>query len=627
MNLEKIRNFCIIAHIDHWKSTLADRLLEITWTIDKRDMKHGQMLDTMELEQERWITIKLQPVRMNWKWYEMNIIDTPWHVDFQYEVSRSLASVEWALLIVDAAQGIEAQTLSNVYMAIENDLDIIPVINKIDLPAADVEKVTEEIVNLIWCDTSEIIPISAKTGQNVEAVLEAVIERIDSPRIYSDKNPDNDELKALVFDSQYDPYRWVVSYVKVFQGEIKKWDNCHFLNTDKKIEALDVGHFAPSYTSDNKIWLGSVWYVVTGLKTIQDAKVWDTLWKPENVNWPKAKPEDAKAIEGFGEVTPFIYAGIFAMDSSEYPILKDAIEKLVLNDSALAVESSVSPALGHWYRCGFLWLLHLDIVKERLLREFNMDVIMTAPQVTYRVLILWDKLSEYSRYSAELLKDVKWQKCTRILVSNPEDLPEQWRYLHIEEPIAKVEIITPQAYIWNLMQLAQERRWIFKNQQFIDSDRVMLTYELPMNELIWDFYDEIKSLSSWYASLNYEFLKWSVDDLVKLEVLIAEEKVDALAFICHRSQSRILWSKICVNLKESIPKALFIIKIQAVVWGDVVWRENISAMRKDVTAKLYGWDISRKKKLLEKQKKWKKKMKQFGKVSLPSEAFVNLLKK
>ena len=627
MNLEKIRNFCIIAHIDHWKSTLADRLLEITWTIEKRDMKHGQMLDTMELEQERWITIKLQPVRMNWKGYELNIIDTPWHVDFQYEVSRSLASVEWALLIVDAAQGIEAQTLSNVYMAIENDLDIIPIINKIDLPAADVEKVSEEIINLIWCSKEEIIPISAKTGQNVEAVLEAVIERIDSPRVYSDKNPENDELKALVFDSQYDSYRWVVSYVKVFQWEIKKGDTCYFLNTDKKIEALDVGHFSPSYISDEKIWLGSVGYVVTGLKTIQDAKVWDTLWKPENVSWPKAKAEEAKAIEGFWEAKPFIYAGIFAMDSSEYPLLKDAIEKLVLNDSALTVESSVSPALWHWYRCGFLWLLHLDIVKERLLREFWMDVIMTAPQVTYRVNVLWDKLSEYSRLEAKLIENQKGQKVTQIMISNPEDLPPQWRYLSIEEPIAKVEIITPQAYVWNLMQLSQERRWIFKNQQFIDSDRVMLTYELPMNELIWDFYDEIKSLSSWYASLNYEFLKYREDDLVKLEVLIADEKVDALAFICHRDQARILWWKICKNLKESIPKALFTIKIQAVVWADVVWRENISALRKDVTAKLYWWDISRKKKLLQKQAKGKKKMKQFWKVSLPSEAFVNLLKK
>ncbi len=627
MNLEKIRNFCIIAHIDHGKSTLADRLLEITWTIDKRDMKHGQMLDTMELEQERGITIKLQPVRMNWKGYELNIIDTPGHVDFQYEVSRSLASVEWALLIVDATQWIEAQTLSNVYMAIENDLDIIPVINKIDLPAADVEKVSEEIVNLLGCETDEIIWVSAKTWENVEAVLEAVIDRISSPKIYSNKNPENDELKALVFDSQYDPYRWVVSYVKVFQGEIKKWDTCHFLNTGKKIIALDVWYFSPTYISDDKISLGSVWYVVTGLKTIRDAKVGDTMWKPEKIEWPKTKPEDAKAIEWFWEVTPFIYAGIFAMDSSEYPLLKDAMEKLVLNDSALYVEQEVSPALWHGYRCGFLWLLHLDIVKERLMREFGMDVIMTAPQVTYRVVLLWDKRSEYSRYSAELIDNEKWQKCTRILVSNPEDLPKREKYLYIEEPIAKVEIITPQEYVWNLMQLSQDRRWIFKNQAYIDSDRVMLTYELPMNELIWDFYDEIKSLSSGYASLNYELIRYSEDDLVKLEVLIADEKVDALAFICHRSQARTLWWKICKNLKETIPKALFTIKIQAVVGWDVVWRENISALRKDVTAKLYGWDISRKKKLLQKQAKWKKKMKQFGKVALPSEAFVNLLKK
>lgn len=627
MNIENIRNFCIIAHIDHGKSTLADRLLEITGTIEKRDMKNSQMLDTMELEQERGITIKLQPVRMHWKGYEMNIIDTPGHVDFQYEVSRSLASVEWALLIVDASQWIEAQTLSNVYMAIENDLDIIPVINKIDLPAADFDKVSEEIVNLLGCDPSEIIGVSAKTGENVEAILDAVLERVSSPVIYSQKAPEKDELKALVFDSQYDAYRGVVSYVKVFGWEIKKGDTCHFLNTDKKIIALDVGHFSPSYKSDDKIGLGSIGYVVTGLKTIRDAKVGDTMWKAEIVDGPKAKPEDATPIEGFGEVTPFIYAGIFAMDSSEYPLLKDAMEKLVLNDSALFVEQEVSPALGHGYRCGFLGLLHLDIVKERLMREFGMDVILTAPQVTYRVVMLWNKLSVYSRYSAELLENQRGQKCTRILISNPEDLPAREKYLYIEEPIAKVEILTPNEFVGNLMTLSQERRGIFKNQQYIDSGRVMLTYELPMNELIWDFYDEIKSLSSGYASLNYEFIRYSEDDLVKLEILIADEKVDALAFICHREQSRYLWGKICANLKNSIPKALFTIKIQAVVWGDVVWRENISAMRKDVTAKLYGWDISRKKKLLEKQKKGKKKMKQFWKVSLPSEAFVNLLKK
>ncbi|PID87591.1 elongation factor 4 [Candidatus Gracilibacteria bacterium] len=627
MNLENIRNFCIIAHIDHGKSTLADRLLEITGTIDKREMKHGQMLDTMELEQERGITIKLQPVKMNWKGYELNIIDTPGHVDFQYEVSRSLASVEGALLIVDATQGIEAQTLSNVYMAIENDLDIIPIINKIDLPAADFDKVAEEIISLLGCDISEIIGVSAKTGENVETVLEEVIKKISPPKVFSEKNPENDELKALVFDSQYDSYRGVVSYVKVFQGEIKKGDTLHFLNTDKKIEALDVGYFSPSYISSDKIGLGSVGYVVTGLKTIRDAKVGDTVWKPEMVEGPKARPEDAKAIEGFGEVVPFIYAGIFAMDSSEYPLLKDSMEKLVLNDSALTVEQEVSPALGHGYRCGFLGLLHLDIVKERLMREFGMDVIMTSPQVTYRVVLSGDKTSEYSRLSSELIEDERGHKHTRILVSNPEELPSREKYLYIEEPIAKVEIITPEVYVGSLMQLSQERRGIFKNQQFIDSDRVMLTYELPMNELIGDFYDEIKSLSSGYASLNYEFIRFSESDLVKLEVVIADEKVEALAFICHKEQARYIGGKICLNLKHSIPKALFTIKIQAVVGSEVVGRENISAMRKDVTAKLYGGDISRKRKLLDKQKKGKKKLKQFGKVSLPSEAFVNLLKK
>ena len=628
MNLENIRNFCIIAHIDHWKSTLADRLLEITWTIDKRDMKHWQMLDTMELEQERGITIKLQPVRMNWKGYEMNIIDTPGHVDFQYEVSRSLASVEWALLIVDATQGIEAQTLSNVYMAIENDLDIIPIINKIDLPAADVPKVTEEIVGLLWCEESEIIPISAKTWENVETILDEVIVKIKAPKTFKNDWVDvvNQELKALVFDSQYDPYRWVVSYVKVFSWEIKKWDTLHFLHSWKKIEALDVGFFKPMYVSDKKIENGYFWYVVTWLKDIKDAKVWDTLWKPENKEWPKEKSENAIPISGFWEAKPFIFAWIFPMDSSEYPQLKDSIEKLILNDSALSIEPTVSPALWHGYRCGFLWLLHLDIVKERLFREFDMDVIMTSPQVTYRIKFYWDKSSEYSRFEPEIFEEW-WKTYTYIYISNPEDLPAREKYLTIEEPIAKVELITPSSYIWPLMQLSQDRRGRFLNQHFIDSDRVMLSYELPMNELIWDFYDEIKSLSSWYASLNYEFVRYNEDDMVKLDILIADEKVDALSFICHRSQAAYVWWKVCSKLKEVIPRALFAIKIQAAVWSKVVAREDLSALRKDVTAKLYGWDVSRKRKLLEKQKKWKKKMKQFWKVSLPSEAFVNLLKK
>jgi len=452
MDLHKIRNFCIIAHIDHGKSTLADRLLEITGTIEKRDMKHGQMLDTMELEQERGITIKLQPVRMNWKGYEYNIIDTPGHVDFQYEVSRSLASVEWCLLVVDASQGIEAQTLSNVYLAIENDLEIIPVLNKIDLPAADPERVSEEIMNLLWCDREDIIPVSAKTGQNVESILDAVMERIPEPLVYEGLQvAEKQELKALVW------------------------------------------FFAPSYTSSRVIDNGSVGYVVTGLKSIRDAKVWDTL-----------------------------------------------------NDSALQTESESSTALWQGFRCWFLGLLHLDIVKERLFREFNMDVIMTSPQVTYHVRMYGDKMSEYSRLLPELIEH-EWKTKTILKVSNPEDLPPRETYEAISEPIAKIEIITPKDYVGALMTLCQERRWVFKNQQFIDTTRTMLTYELPMSELIWDFYDEMKSLSSWYGSLNYEFIKYNEDDLAKLDILIAWERVAALSLMCHREQARFIWGKIVNN--------------------------------------------------------------------------------
>nr|MDD3720333.1 translation elongation factor 4 [Candidatus Gracilibacteria bacterium] len=626
MHIFQIRNFGIIAHIDHGKSTLADRMLEITGTIDKRDLK-AQTLDTMALEQERGITIKLTPVKMKWKGYELNLIDTPGHVDFQYEVSRTLASVEGALLVVDATQGIEAQTLSNVYMAIENNLDIIPVINKIDLPAADVDKVSEEIINLLGCKKEEIIPISAKTGQNVETVLDAVIEKIREPRVFNklEQNP-NSELKALVFDSQYDSYRGVVSYVKVFSGEIKKGDTLHFINSGKKIEALDVGHFAPKYVSDPKIENGSVGYVVTGLKSIREAKVGDTLWKPENVEGPKDRIENAKAIEGFKKVTPFIFAGVFPINSDEYPQFVDAIEKLMLNDSALSIEPEVSPALGHGYRCGFLGLLHLDIVKERLDREFNMDVIITSPQVTYRIKTIGDKREEYGRFNPELV-EADGAKFTYAYISNPEDLPKRELYQSIEEPIAKCELITPSEYIGNLMQLSQERRGILVNQAFIDSSRVLITYELPMSELIGDFYDELKSLSSGYASMNYEFLKYKEDDLVKLDILLAGDKVDALSLMCHRSQAPYLGGKIAKKLKEVVPRALFTIAIQAAVGGKVVAREDISAMRKDVTAKLYGGDITRKRKLLDKQKEGKKKMKQFGKVSLPSEAFIGLLKK
>jgi len=621
MELNKIRNFCIIAHIDHGKSTLADRMLEITETIEKRDMKHGQMLDTMELEQERWITIKLQPVRMEYKWYELNLIDTPGHVDFQYEVSRSLASVEGTVLVVDATQGIEAQTLSNVYMAIENDLDIIPVLNKIDLPAADVERVSEELVNLLGCTREEIISVSAKTWENVEAVLEAIVENISEPNIFEEEQKEG-ELKALVFDSQYDNYKWVVSYVKVFSGEIKKGDSLYFLNTWKKIEANDVWFFAPTYKSSGVIHTWEIGYIVTGLKSIRDAQIWDTVWKSKGKNIEEAKP-----IEGFKEVTPFIYAGMFPISTDEYPDLKDSIERLMLNDSSLTKEPDVSPALWHGFRCGFLGLLHLDIVKERMMREFGLDVIMTSPQVTYKVRFLGDKAQQYERMWGYKFEE-NGQTYTYAFISNPEDLPNSRElYVDMEEPIAKCELITPKEYVWNLMQLAQERRWKFLNQSFIDEDRVMLTYELPMAELIWDFYDELKSLSSGYASMNYDFLRYQKDNLVKLDILINSERIDALSMICHKDQANYYWWRVVSKLKEVIPRALFKIPLQAAIWGKVVARETLSAMRKDVTAKLYGWDVSRKRKLLDKQKKWKKKMKQFWKVNIPSEAFVNLLKK
>ena len=621
-----IRNFCIIAHIDHGKSTLADRLMEITGTLEKRELQ-SQTLDNMDLERERGITIKLTPVRMDWKWVELNLIDTPGHVDFQYEVSRSLASVEWAILVVDASQGIEAQTLSNVYLAIENDLEIIPVLNKIDLPSADVDRVSEEVMNLLGCKKEDIIPVSAKTGLNVESILDAVVERIPEPKKLSrdsellpHDSTENESgvTKALIFDSQYDSYKWVVVYLKLFSGEIKKGDKLEFINTGAKIEALEVGCFRPKYSPTNILHEGEIGYVVTGLKSIVDARVGDTVFA--------GNPDSKKAIKGFKRITPYIFAGIYPVETDEYPKMKDAMEKLMLNDSSLVTEHEASPALGYGFRCGFLGLLHLDIVKERLWREHDMDVIITSPQVTYKVLINGDKCAEYPRNSPELT-EFENRKCTYIWMSNPEDLPKPGTYIHIEEPIAKVEMITPNEYIGNLMSLAQERRGVFKNQTYLDTNRVVLHYEIPMSELVGDFYDDLKSLSSGYASLHYEPLRFQQDDIVKMDIRVAGEVVDAFSMMAHRSRVRYLGGRICEKLKDNIPKAQFAIAIQAVVGNDVVAREDISALRKDVTAKLYGGDITRKRKLLEKQKEGKKKMKQFGRVSIPSETFVNILKK
>jgi GTP-binding protein LepA len=623
---KSIRNFCIIAHIDHGKSTLADRLIEITGTLQKRDMRE-QTLDTMDIEQERGITIKLTPVRMEWKGVECNLIDTPGHVDFQYEVSRSLASVEGAVLVVDATQGIEAQTLSNVYLALENDLAIIPVLNKIDLPSADVERVTQEVVSLLGCDPSEIIPVSAKTGENVEAILDAVIERVPEPKKldaesklvpHASEKAESGAVKALIFDSQYDTYKGVVIYVKLFSGTIKKGDSMELIHTGSKMEALEVGCFRPKYDPIGIIEEGEIGYVVTGLKTVAEAKVGDTLFKGAS---------DRKVpIDGFKRITPFVFAGVYPVDTDEYPKLKDSLDKLMLNDSSLSTENEVSPALGHGFRCGFLGLLHLDIVKERLWREFEMDVIMTSPQVTYRVVVAGDKAADYPRNRPELF-EFQNKIATAIYVSNPEDLPKPGNLLHIEEPIAKIEIITPSEYVGGLMQLCQERRGKFTAQHYLDARRVVLSYEIPMAELVGDFYDDLKSISSGYGSLSYEFLRYQMDDLHRLDILVAGEKVDAFSMIVHSGRARTLGGNICRKLKENIPKAQFAIAIQAALGNTVIAREDLSALRKDVTAKLYGGDISRKRKLLEKQKEGKKKMKQFGRVSIPSETFVNILKK
>jgi GTP-binding protein LepA len=601
--------------------------MEITGTLAKRELQ-SQTLDQMDLERERGITIKLTPVRMEWKWVELNLIDTPGHVDFQYEVSRSLASVEWAILVVDATQGIEAQTLSNVYLAMENDLTIIPVLNKIDLPSADVDRVSEEVMNLLGCKKEDIIAVSAKTGINVEAILEEVIRVIPEPRKldrdsnlvmeYGEWDPSTGVTKALIFDSQYDPYKGVVVFLKLFSWEIKKWDKLEFINTGAKVEALEVGCFKPKYSPTGVLYEGEIGYVVTGLKSIIEARVGDTVYA--------GAPEYKNPIKGFKKITPYIYAGIFPVETDEYPKMKDAMEKLMLNDSSLVAEHEASPALGYGFRCGFLGLLHLDIVKERLWREYDMDVIITSPQVTYKLLIGGDKVALYPRARGELV-EFGGRECTYLYISNPEDVPKPGTYIHIEEPIAKVEMITPNEYIGNLMGLAQERRWIFKNQTNLDANRVILHYEIPMSELVGDYYDDLKSLSSGYASLHYEPIKFKMDDIVKMDIRVAGDIVDAFSMMAHRGRTRYLGGRICEKLKENIPKAQFAIAIQAVVGADVVAREDISALRKDVTAKLYGWDITRKRKLLEKQKEGKKKMKQFGRVSIPSETFVNILKK
>lgn len=600
MPTQQIRNFCIIAHIDHGKSTLADRLIELTGTMEKRDMKNAQMLDTLELEQERGITIKLQPVRMEWKGCQLNLIDTPGHADFAYEVSRSLKACEGALLVIDATQGIEAQTLANVYQAMEANLTLIPVLNKIDLPAAEPERIKDEIENVLSIPREEVIEVSAKDGTNCDRVLDAIIARIPAP---APQPADPGELKALIFDSVFDPYRGVVIYVRVLAGRIEKRATLHLLGTHTKFEALEVGCFKPKYSPTAALETGEIGYIVTGLKSVREARVGDTVWAS---GLPRKEPHAAVALPGYQMVTPFVFAGLFAVDADDYPRLRDALEKLSLNDASLTYEPEQSSALGFGFRCGFLGLLHMEIVQERLEREYDLDLIVTAPSVKYEVV----------KMNGEVVQ-----------LSNPEELPENQNYLELREPWVRVEIVVPKSYLGAVLELVSARRGVQKNLTFLDSDRALVTYELPLASIVTDFYDKLKSATAGYASLGYEHLDFRAGDLAKLDVLVAGEKVDALSFIVHRSEARSVGMQLTAKLEDLIPKQLFSIPIQAAIGATVIARETISAYRKDVTGYLYGGDVTRKNKLLDKQKKGKKRMKQFGKVTLPQEAFLAVLKR
>jgi len=594
---------------------LADRFLEVTGTLSKRDMKHAQMLDTMELEQERGITIKLQPVRMDYQFegenYVLNLIDTPGHVDFTYEVSRSLAACEGAILVVDATQGIEAQTLANCYLALEHSLTIVPVLNKIDLPSADVARRAKEIENTLGIPKEEIIAISAKEGTNVEKVLEQVIKRVPPPKATGE----GDETKALIFDSVYDTYRGVVTYVRLMSGELKRGDKIYMLHNRTELEVLEVGYFKPKYLAAEKLVAGEVGYVVSGLKNVAEARVGDTIWKPGT----KALDlNEARALEGYKVVKPYVFASIFCVDGDDYPLLRDALQKLQLSDSALTFEPEQSGALGHGFRCGFLGLLHLEIVQERLEREYNLSLIVTAPSVSY-IAIKNGGLGQGGAGQSGGGEEV--------FVANPSDLPDPATIDAVKEPWVKVEIVTPKDYVGSIMKMAQDKRGIQKNLTYIDPTRVMLVFELPLASIVIDFYDKLKSISSGYASMNYEYLEYRTENLVKLDVLVAGERVDALSAIVHRDEAYHIGVALTKKLKELIPKAQFEIAIQAAIGSKVIARETISALRKDVTAKLYGGDRTRKDKLLKKQKEGKKRMKKVGRVDLPQEAFLAILKK
>ena len=594
---DHIRNFCIIAHIDHGKSTLADRLIEMTGVLSKREME-SQVLDNMDIEKERGITIKSQAVRMTYKAkngeeYELNLIDTPGHVDFNYEVSRSLAACEGAILVVDASQGVEAQTLANVYLALENNLEIIPVINKVDLPNARPDEVKKEIEDVIGIPAMDAPCISAKSGLNVDQVLEKIITDIPAPT-----ESENDKLKCLIFDSFYDNYRGAISYVRVKTGTVKLGEEIKFMATGKHFTVNEVGHFgAGEYIPCNELRAGEVGYIAASIKTVSDLHVGDTITHFEN---PADEP-----LPGYKKANSMVYCGMYPLDGSEYEALKDALEKLKLNDAALEYEPETSIALGFGFRCGFLGLLHLEIIIERLEREFDLGLITTAPSVIYKV----------HKTDGELIE-----------LYNPADLPKPQEISYIEEPIMKAEIMLPKEFVGNVMEVCQNRRGTYIDMRYLDETRVILEYDLPLNEIIYDFFDTLKSKTKGYASIDYEFKEYRRAELVKLDIHINNESVDALSFIVHKDSAYSRGKKMAEKLKTVIPRQLFEIPIQAVVGGKIIARETLSAMRKDVLAKCYGGDITRKKKLLEKQKKGKKKMRSIGNVEVPQEAFLEVLK-
>ena len=596
MSTEHIRNFCIIAHIDHGKSTLADRLLQVTGTIDARQMTE-QVLDTMDLEREKGVTIKASAVRMNYKaqdgnTYELNLIDTPGHVDFGYEVSRALAACEGALLVVDASQGIEAQTLANLYLALDSDLEIIPVINKIDLISAHPDEVAEEISSLLGTPANEILRVSAKAGLNVESVLEAIVKEVPPPAGVEDK-----PVRALIFDSHYDSYKGVVAYVRVIDGEIRPTDNLLLMVTGSMLKPVEIGIFAPEMRTTNKLSAGEVGYIATGLKTVRECRVGDTFTLAAR---PAAEP-----LPGYRKAKPMVFAGIYPTEGADYENLKEALEKLQLNDASLEYEPETSQALNFGFRCGFLGMFHMEIIQERLEREYDLDIVVTAPSVEYEVL----------KRDGEI-----------VLIDSPADLPDEGEIAEIREPWMNIQIFTPTEFYGTVMELATKRRGTFITQEHPAQNRVSLHYEIPLSELIIDFFDQLKSRTRGYASLDYQFAEYRRDDLVKLEVLVNEEPVDALASIVHRDHAYHKGQKLVTKLKELIPSQLFVVPVQAMAGGRVISRANVKAMRKDVLAKCYGGDISRKKKLLEKQKRGKKRLKMVGNVEIPQDAFLAVLR-